>query len=307
MAKNIKLDLKTNLGKLKLKNPVMTASGTFGYGREFAEFIDLNRLGAIVVKGISLKPMKGNPAPRICETPCGMLNAIGLQNPGLKGFLKDQLPFLNKLKTKIIVNILGNSIDEYIELAEKLEASGIHAIELNVSCPNVKKGGIVFGTDPALFEELIVRVRNRVRLPLITKLSPNVTDITQFAKIAENAGSNALSLINTITGMCIDIKTRRPRLANITGGLSGPAVKPVAVRMVWQCYNAVSIPIIGMGGILSADDAIEFILAGASGVAVGTGNFINPGTTMDVLQGIQSYMSDRNIKSINELVGAVNC
>jgi dihydroorotate dehydrogenase (NAD+) catalytic subunit len=304
---NKRINLKTNLGKLKLKNPVMTASGTFGYGKEFSEFIDLNRLGAIVVKGISLKPMKGNPAPRICETPCGMLNAIGLQNPGLKGFLKEQLPFLKNLKTKVIVNILGNSIDEYIELAEQLEASGIHAIELNVSCPNVKKGGIVFGTDPGLFEELIARVRKKVKLPLITKLSPNVTDITLFAKIAENAGSNAISLINTITGMSIDINTRRPRLANITGGLSGPAIKPVAVRMVWQCYNAVSIPIIGMGGIMSADDAIEFILAGASGVAVGTGNFINPGMTMDILQGIQSYMTNRNIQSLDELIGTVRC
>jgi dihydroorotate dehydrogenase (NAD+) catalytic subunit len=307
MAKNNPLDLKTNLGRLILKNPVMTASGTFGYGREFSEFIDLNRLGAIVVKGISLKPMKGNPAPRICETPCGMLNAIGLQNPGLKGFLKEQLPFLKDLKTKVIVNILGNSIDEYIELAEQLEASGIHAIELNVSCPNVKKGGIVFGTDPGLFEELIASVRKKVKLPLITKLSPNVTDISLFAKIAENAGSNAISLINTITGMSIDIRTRRPRLANITGGLSGPAIKPVAVRMVWQCYNAVSIPIIGMGGIMSADDAIEFILAGASGVAVGTGNFISPEMTMDILQGIQSYMSVRNIHSLNELIGTVRC
>lgn len=304
---NKTLDLRTNLGKLKLKNPVMTASGTFGYGREFSDFIDLNRLGAIVVKGISLKPMKGNPAPRICETPCGMLNAIGLQNPGLKGFLKEQLPFLKNLKTKVIVNILGNSIDEYIKLAEQLEASGIHAIELNVSCPNVKKGGIVFGTDPVLFEELITCVRKKVRLPLITKLSPNVTDITLFAKIAENAGSNAISLINTITGMSIDIRTGRPRLANITGGLSGPAIKPVAVRMVWQCYNAISIPIIGMGGIMSADDAIEFILAGASGVAIGTGNFISPRTTLDILHGIQSYMADRNIQSLHKLVGGVLC
>jgi len=307
MSKKQKIDLNVTLGKLKLKNPVMTASGTFGYGREFSEFIDLDRLGAIVVKGISLKPMKGNPAPRICETPCGMLNAIGLQNPGLKGFLKEQLPFLINLKTKIIVNILGNSIDEYIELAEELEACGIHAIELNVSCPNVKKGGILFGTDPGLFEELISRVRKRVRLTLITKLSPNVTDITLFAKIAENAGSDVLSLINTVTGMSIDIRTRRPGLANITGGLSGPAIRPVAVRMVWQCYNAVSIPIIGMGGIMSAEDAIEFILAGASGIAVGTGNFINPVTTMDILQGMQSYMAEHKIQSLNELIGGVIC
>jgi dihydroorotate dehydrogenase (NAD+) catalytic subunit len=307
MSKKQKIDLKVNLGKLKLKNPVMTASGTFGYGREFSEFIDLDRLGAIVVKGISLQPMKGNPSPRICETPCGMLNAIGLQNPGLKGFLKEQLPFLLNLKTKIIVNILGNSIDEYIELAGELEACGIHAIELNVSCPNVKKGGILFGTDPGLFEKLISQVRKRVRLPLITKLSPNVTDITLFAKIAENEGSDVLSLINTVTGMSIDIRTRRPGLANITGGLSGPAIRPVAVRMVWQCYNAVSIPIIGMGGIMSAEDAIEFILAGASGIAVGTGNFINPVTTMDILAGIQSYMAEQKIQSLNELIGGVIC
>jgi dihydroorotate dehydrogenase (NAD+) catalytic subunit len=236
-----------------------------------------------------------------------MLNAIGLQNPGLKGFLKEQLPFLLNLKTKIIVNILGNSIDEYIELAGELEACGIHAIELIVSCPNVKKGGILFGTDPGLFEKLISQVRKRVRLPLITKLSPNVTDITLFAKIAENEGSDVLSLINTVTGMSIDIRTRRPGLANITGGLSGPAIRPVAVRMVWQCYNAVSIPIIGMGGIMSAEDAIEFILAGASGIAVGTGNFINPVTTMDILAGIQSYMAEQKIQSLNELIGGVIC
>ena len=307
MAKKQNIDIKVDLGKLKLKNPVMTASGTFGYGKEFAEFIDLNRLGAIVVKGISLKPMKGNPAPRICETPGGMLNAIGLQNPGLKGFLKEQLPYLQTLKTKIIVNILGNSIDEYIELSEKLEATGVDAIELNVSCPNVKKGGIVFGTDPLMFESLIKEVRKRVKLPLVTKLSPNVTDIKLFAGIAENSGSNMISLINTITGMSIDVHTRRPRIANITGGLSGPAIRPVAVRMVWECFNAVSIPIIGMGGIMSADDAIEFMVAGASAIAVGTGNFINPRATMDILTGIQSYISAHGITSIKELVGGVRC
>ncbi|MBI4848417.1 MAG: dihydroorotate dehydrogenase [Nitrospirae bacterium] len=301
------MNLTTNLGKLKLKNPVMTASGTFGYGKEYSEFIDLNNLGAIVVKGISLKPMKGNPDPRICETPCGMLNAIGLQNAGLKEFIKQQLPYLRNFNTKIIVNILGTSINEYIELAENLEAAGVDAIELNVSCPNVKKGGIVFGTDIKIFEELIRDVRRRTRLPLITKLSPNTADIKLFAKAAEDAGSDIISLINTITGMSINIKTRRSRLANITGGLSGPAIRPVAVRMVWECFKTVKVPIIGMGGIISAEDAIEFILAGASAVAVGTANFVNPIATLDILEGIKSFMSGNNIKSLKELTGTVKC
>ena len=307
MAKKRSFDLSVNLGKLKIKNPVMTASGTFGYGKEYSEFVDLNKLGAIVVKGISLKPMKGNPVPRICETPCGMLNAIGLQNPGLRDFIRKQLPYLRQFSTRIIVNILGNSVDEYIELAEHLEAERVDAVELNVSCPNVKKGGIVFGTDPKVFKELIERVRQRTRLPLITKLSPNVSDIKLFAKIAEDAGSDVISLINTITGMSIDIRSGKPRLANITGGLSGPAIKPIAVRMVWECYKTVGIPIIGMGGIISAEDAIEFMLAGASAVAVGTGNFINPKATMDILEGIKAYMSVRGIKSPEELTGDVQC
>ncbi len=307
MAKKKPLNLRVDLGKLKLKNPVMTASGTFGYGKEFSEFIDLDKLGAIVVKGISLKPMMGNPVPRICETPSGMLNAIGLQNPGLKGFVRQQLPFLKTLKTKIIVNILGNSVDEYIKLAEELESLGIDAVELNVSCPNVKKGGIVFGTEPRAFEELIRAVRQRVKLPLITKLSPNVTDIKLFAKIAEDAGSDIISLINTLSGMSIDVKKRRPRLANITGGLSGPAIKPVAVRMVWECFRTVKIPIIGMGGIVSSDDAVEFILAGASAVAVGTANFINPKSTISIINGIKSYMSSNDVKSLKDLTGKVKC
>lgn len=307
MAKKKDIDLKVNLGRLKLKNPVMTASGTFGYGKEFSEFIDLNNLGAIVVKGISLKPMKGNPVPRIYETPCGMLNAIGLQNPGLKGFLDEQLPFLKKLKTKTIVNILGNSVDEYIRLAEEMEAAGIDAVELNVSCPNVKKGGIVFGTEPKAFEELILSVRKKVKLPLITKLSPNVTDIKQFAKIAEDSGSDIISLINTITGMSIDIKTGKPRLANITGGLSGPAIRPVAVRMVWECRKTVRIPIIGMGGIMCSEDALEFILAGADAVAVGTANFINPAATQNIIDGITKFMEDENISSVKDLTGSVKC
>jgi dihydroorotate dehydrogenase (NAD+) catalytic subunit len=307
MTKNKPLELKVKLGRLKLKNPIMTASGTFGYGKEYSEFIDLNKLGAIVVKGISVKPMKGNPSPRICETPSGMLNAIGLQNPGLKGFRKQQLPFLKTLKTKVIVNILGNSVDEYIELAEAMDEAGIDAVELNVSCPNVKKGGIVFGTEPKAFEDLITSVRKRVKLPLITKLSPNVTDIKQFAKIAENSGSDIISLINTITGMSIDIRSRRPRIANITGGLSGPAIKPVAVRMVWECHKTVSIPIIGMGGIMSSDDAIEFMQAGASAVAVGTGNFINPRATTDVIEGIKTFMKTEGVNSVKEFTGSVKC
>jgi len=307
MAKKKSFNLSVNLGKLKIKNPVMTASGTFGYGREYSEFVDLNHLGAVVVKGISLKPMKGNSVPRICETPCGMLNAIGLQNPGLRDFIKKQLPYLRQFRTRIIVNILGNSVDEYIELAEHLEAEKVDAVELNVSCPNVKKGGIVFGTEPKIFRELIERVRQRTRLPIITKLSPNVSDIRLFAKIAEDAGSDVISLINTITGMSIDVRSGKPRLANITGGLSGPAIKPIAVRMVWECYKTVSIPIIGMGGIISAEDAIEFMFAGASAVAVGTGNFINPKATMDILEGIKAYMSVKDIKSPEELTGDVQC
>jgi dihydroorotate dehydrogenase (NAD+) catalytic subunit len=307
MDSNKSLNLKVKMGKLTLKNPVMTASGTFGYGEEYSEFVNLNNLGAIVVKGISLKPMSGNPAPRICETPCGMLNAIGMQNVGLKRFIKDHLPFLRQFNTKIIVNIFGNSIDEYVQLAEELEAVGVDAIELNVSCPNVKKGGIIFGTNPDILEELIIKVRKKTTLPLITKLSPDVSDIKKFAKIAEDAGSDIISLINTITGMSIDVKTRRPRLANITGGLSGPAIKPIAVRMIWECYKTVHIPIIGMGGIISAEDALEFILVGASAVAVGTGNFINPTATMDILEGIKSFMLREKIKSLKELIGTVRC
>jgi dihydroorotate dehydrogenase (NAD+) catalytic subunit len=307
MARQNKIDLKVKLGNLKLKNPVMTASGTFGYGKEYSDFIDLNKLGAIVIKGISLQPMQGNPSPRICETPAGMLNAIGLQNTGLKGFMKQQLPFLRKLKTKVIVNILGNSADDYVELAQKMESAGVDAVELNVSCPNVKKGGIAFGTEPGAFEDLITKVRKSVKLPLITKLSPNVTDIKQFAKIAEEAGSDIISLINTITGMSIDVKSRRPRLANITGGRSGPAIRPIAVRMVWECYRTVSIPIIGMGGIVSPEDAVEFILAGASAVAVGTGNFLNPKATVEVIKGIKKYMSTADIQSLDKLTGALKC
>jgi dihydroorotate dehydrogenase (NAD+) catalytic subunit len=307
MAKNKTLNIKVNLGKLKLKNPVMTASGTFGYGDEYSEFVNLNNIGAVVVKGISLKPMGGNPTPRICETPCGMLNSIGLQNIGLETFIREKLPYLKQFDTKIIVNILGNSVDEYIELAERLEEARVDAIELNVSCPNVKRGGITFGTNQKILEELIGHVKKRVSLPLIVKLSPNVADIKEFAKIAESAGSDIISLINTITGMSINVRTRSPRLANITGGLSGPAIKPIAVRMVWECHKVVRIPIIGMGGIISTEDALEFILAGASAVAIGTANFINPKATQDIIDGIKSFMVEEGISDIKGLIGRVKC
>ncbi|GAB4540040.1 MAG: dihydroorotate dehydrogenase [Thermodesulfovibrionia bacterium] len=301
------MNLSVSLGRLKLESPVITASGTFGYGREYSEFIDLNKLGAIVTKGISLYPMSGNPSPRICETPCGMLNSIGLQNVGLDAFLREQLPFLKGLNTKVIVNILGRSIDEYVEIAERLDSSGIDAIELNVSCPNVKGGGMAFGKSPRTLEALIRAVRNRTSLPLITKLSPDTGDIRRYARIAEDSGSDIISLINTIPAMSIDIRTRLPRLATITGGLSGPAIKPIALRMVWEAYNSVKIPIIGMGGIMTGEDAIEFILAGASAIAIGTGNFINPKATIDVLNGIKSYMKGRGVKDIRELIGALIC
>jgi dihydroorotate dehydrogenase (NAD+) catalytic subunit len=307
MAKRKTVNLSVKLGKLTLKNPVITASGTFGYGAEFSDFVDLNNLGAVVAKGISLKPMKGNPTPRICETPCGMLNAIGLQNVGLKVFIKEKLSYLKQFDTKIIVNILGNSVNEYVTLAEKLQEAGADAIELNVSCPNVKKGGIVFGTDRKDLRILIEQVRKAVTIPIITKLSPNVSDITGFARIAEDSGSDAISLINTITGMAIDVESRKPKLANITGGLSGPAIKPIAVRMVWECSNATSIPVIGMGGIMTPEDAIEFLLAGASAVAIGTANFINPGMTQNVIDGISTYMKDHRIQHIRELIGSVTC
>jgi dihydroorotate dehydrogenase (NAD+) catalytic subunit len=302
------IDLKVNLGKLRLKNPVMTASGTFGYGEEYSEFIDINKLGAVVVKGLSLKPKQGNPPPRIVETPAGMLNAIGLQNIGIENFINKKLPFLKQFDTPVIVNFFGDSISEYVKAAGILDsAKGIHALEMNISCPNKQAGWSIFGTDPKVTFKVVSQVRKATDLTLIVKLSPNVTDIGLMAKTAEDAGADAVSLINTLTGMAIDIKSRKPKLANITGGLSGPAVRPIAVRMVWECYKTVKIPVIGMGGILSAEDAIEFILAGASAVAVGTGNFINPLTTMDIMEGIECFMADNGIKSVKELTGAVQC
>jgi dihydroorotate dehydrogenase (NAD+) catalytic subunit len=301
------MNLSVTIGNLKLKNPVMTASGTFGYGEEYSEFVDLNKLGAIVVKGISLKPMEGNPPPRIWETPCGMLNSIGLQNVGLKKLVEEKLPYLKQFNTPVIANILANTIRGYAQLAKVLDDSGVEGIELNVSCPNVKKGGISFGTDKKTLARLISKVRQSVKnAVLITKLSPNVSSIREFAKIAEDSGSDAISLINTIPGMAIDVDTRRPRLSNITGGLSGPAIKPVAVRMVWESYNAVKIPIIGMGGIMNAVDAIEFMLAGATAVAVGTANFINPRAVESIIAGIEDYFQRNAIHDVKEIIGGMN-
>ena len=298
--------LEVDVAGIRMKNPVMTASGTFGYGSEYVDFIDLNKLGAIVVKGITSVPWTGNAMPRIFETPSGMLNAIGLQNVGVDGFIDKKLPYLRNFDAPVIVNICGKQVEEYLEVTEKLDAvDGVAAIELNISCPNLHCGGMSFGVDPKLTAELVKGVRKKTTLPLLVKLSPNVTDITVIACAAEDAGADGLSVINTALGMAIDINTRRPQLANITGGLSGPAIKPIAIRMVWQVYNAVSIPIIGMGGIMTGDDAIEFFIAGASAVAVGTANFINPRASLDVADSIQDYLERHELGSIAELVGSL--
>lgn len=301
------MNLEVNIGKLKLKNPVMTASGTFGYGEEYAEFVDLNRLGAIVVKGLSLKPKEGNPPPRVVETAAGMLNAIGLQNIGIERFVNEKIPFLKTYDTPVIVNFFGDSIGEYEEAAERLSSvDGIHGLEMNISCPNKQAGWCIFGTDPRVTAEVVGAVRKKTGLPLIVKLSPNVTDISLMARVAEESGADAVSLINTLTGMAIDIRTKRPKLANVTGGLSGPAVKPVAVRMVYEVYKTVKIPVIGMGGIMNADDAIEFMIAGASAVAVGTANFVNPGVTTGIIDGIIDFMEKEGIEDIGSLTGTVD-
>jgi len=304
-----KPNLSVDFAGIKLKNPVLTASGTFGYGEEYADFVDLNRLGGVIVKGISLKPIAGNPPPRIWETPSGMLNAIGLENPGVEVFLREKLPFLRQYDTAVIVNIFGCSVDDYLAVAERLDgAEGVSGIEVNISCPNVKAGGMAFGTDVKATFELLSTVRKATRLPLIAKLSPNVTDVTDFAKAARDAGCDGLSLINTLLGMAIDVRTGKPRLANCTGGLSGPAIRPVAVRMAWQVARAVSLPIIGMGGIVTAEDALEFILAGASAVAVGTANFMNPRATLDVLDGIEAFLAEYRpgVTGIEDIRGKVN-
>jgi dihydroorotate dehydrogenase (NAD+) catalytic subunit len=299
-------DLRVGIGGLVLKNPVMTASGTFGYGEEFAPFCDLNRLGAVVVKGLSLEPRAGNPAPRIMETPCGMLNAIGLQNIGVRSFMDDKLPYLRQFDVAVIANIFGETVDEYRRIAEILSgADGVHGIEINISCPNVKKGGVAFGADPDVAADVTKKVRAVTELPIIVKLTPNVTDITKIALAVEAAGADAVSLINTLTGMSVDIERRRPHLANITGGLSGPAVKPVALRMVWQAVRCLKIPVIGIGGIATAADALEFLITGATAFEIGTANFIDPAATMGILDGIEAYMIRHGIGRIDELIGSL--
>ncbi|MBO4303645.1 MAG: dihydroorotate dehydrogenase [Lentisphaeria bacterium] len=302
-------DLTTKLGPLTLKNPVMTASGTFGYGAEYEEYFPIRKLGAVVVKGIAPWVSNGNPMPRVAEVTSGMLNAIGLQGPGVEKFLHDghYLPFLRKAGAVTIVNIWGKKIEDYCEVAERLtaEKEGIAALEINISCPNVKEGGIAFGTDPVMLKKVVSAVRKSTTLPLITKLSPNVTKIADFALAAQDAGSDIISLINTIPGMSIDIETFRPRIANVTGGLSGPAIKPIAVRMVYEAAKAVSIPVIGMGGISSAEDAIEFFLAGASAIAVGTAIFSNPAAPVEILAGIDRWLDGHRIGSLSEIVGQV--
>ena len=296
---------KVTIAGVEFKNPVMTASGTFGSGMEYSEFVDLNCLGAVVTKGVANVPWEGNPTPRVMETYGGMLNAIGLQNPGIDVFIERDIPFLKQFDTKIIVNVCGKTTEDYCEVVERLGNESVDMLEINVSCPNVKEGGIAFGQNPDCLYDLTKQIKAKAKQPIIMKLSPNVTDITEMARAAESAGSDALSLINTITGMKIDIHQRAFALANKTGGLSGPAIKPVAVRMVYQAAQAVKIPIIGMGGIANAEDAIEFMLAGATGVAVGAMNFVNPYTTAEVVKGIEEYMERYHVENLTELVGAV--
>ena len=297
--------MSVNLAGVQLKNPVMTASGTFGSGEEYSEFVDLNSLGAVVTKGVANVPWPGNPVPRVAETWGGMLNAIGLQNPGIDVFCKRDIPFLKKFDTKIIVNVCGKSTKDYCEVVERLGDEPVDMLEINVSCPNVKEGGIAFGQDPAALLAITKEVKKYAKQPVIMKLSPNVTDITEMARAAQEGGADVLSLINTITGMKIDIHKRTFALANKTGGMSGPAVKPVAVRMVYQVANAVSLPIIGMGGISTAKDALEFIMAGATAVSVGTANFFNPYATVEVVKGIREFMEKEQVEDIQELIGTV--
>ena len=299
------MNTKVNLAGVELKNPVMTASGTFGSGAEYGEMVDLNRLGAVVTKGVANIPWPGNPTPRIAETYGGMINAIGLQNPGYEVFAKRDIPYLKQFDTKIIVNVCGKTTEDYIDVVEKLSDEPVDMLEINISCPNVKEGGIAFGQDPKAVEAITREVKKYAKQPVIMKLSPNVTDITVMARAAEAGGADVLSLINTLTGMKIDIHKRTFAVANRTGGLSGPAIKPVAVRMVYQAANAVKLPIIGMGGIMNADDAIEFILAGATAVSVGTANFHNPYATVEIVKGIEDYMAKYHVEDIIELVGAV--
>jgi dihydroorotate dehydrogenase (NAD+) catalytic subunit len=296
--------MRVSIGSLHLKNPVMTASGTFGYGEEYGSLVNLHRLGAIIVKGISLQPRQGNPPPRIAETAAGMLNAIGLENVGLERFLAEKLPFLEGIETPLIVNILGDSVEDYRELAARLDGEEkVAALEVNISCPNVKHGGVAFGTDPKMANSVTRAVCDHFSRPVIVKLSPNVTDITEIAEAVEEAGADALSMINTVLGMAIDIEAEKPKLANVFGGLSGPAIKPIGLRMVWQAAESVSLPIIGIGGITTPEDAIEYLLAGACAIQVGTTNFINPGATEEIIRGIGQHLTAKDIDSVKELTG----
>ncbi|MBR6019806.1 MAG: dihydroorotate dehydrogenase [Lachnospiraceae bacterium] len=299
------MNTSVNLAGVILKNPVLTASGTFGSGMEYSEFVNLSRLGGVVTKGVAITPWEGNPTPRVAETASGMLNAIGLQNPGLDVFCARDLPFLSKFDTKIVVNVCGHSEEEYVAAVERLAETNADLLEINISCPNVKAGGIAFGTNASKIEEITKAIKRVARQPIIMKLSPNVTDITEMALAAQNGGADSVSLINTITGMKIDINRRTFALANKTGGLSGPAIKPVAVRMVYQVAQKVSIPILGMGGIASADDALEFLMAGATAVSVGTANFHNPRVTEEIVDGIEAYMKRYGVEDISELIGCV--
>ena len=299
------MNLSVDIAGVTMKNPVTTGSGTFGSGEEFSEFVDLSKLGAVTTKGVANVPWPGNPTPRVAEVYGGMLNAIGLQNPGIDVFVERDVPYLKKAGATIIVNVCGKSEKDYVEVVERLSDEPVDLLEINVSCPNVKEGGIAFGQDPKALYEITKAVKAKAKQPIIMKLSPNVTDITEMAKAAVDAGSDALSLINTLPGMKIDIERRDFVLANKTGGMSGPAIKPVAVRMVYQVANAVDVPIIGMGGIATAEDALEFIMAGATAVSVGTANFINPATTLEVVDGIKAYMERHQINDINELIGCV--
>jgi dihydroorotate dehydrogenase (NAD+) catalytic subunit len=299
------IDLSVDIAGIRMRNPVLSASGTFGYAQEFERYVDLNRLGAIVVKTITRRPRPGNPPPRIVETPAGMLNAIGLQNVGIDGFIADKLPYLRRLAPPLIVNVAGESVEDFRELTKRIgDQEGIAGIELNISCPNVA-GGLDFSTDPQLAHRVVKAAREVTALPLIPKLSPNVTDIAAIARAVAEAGADAISLINTLVGMAIDVRTRRPRIANGTGGLSGPAIRPVAVRMVWQVARAVTLPLIGMGGIMTAEDAVEFLLAGATAVAVGTASFLDPGAAVRVIEGLEHYCAAQGVRELRSLTGAL--
>lgn len=302
----VKPDMRVDLGGIQLQNPVMTASGTFGYGREFDHLIDLNRLGGIIVKGLSLLPSRGNPPPRIVETACGMINAIGLENVGIERFIAEKLPFLQDLNPPLLVNIYGKVQEDYHQLAARIdEEAAIDGIEVNISCPNVKAGGMAFGVDPQAAFDVIRAVRIQTSKLVIVKLSPNVTDITEIAAAVEEAGADGISLINTISAMAVDVNTRRPKIANIIGGLSGPAIKPVALRMVWQVAQKSKLPIIGIGGIMTAEDALEFLITGATAIEVGTANFVNPRVTIDIIDGIEAFLTDHGIASVMDIIGTL--